>query len=836
MSEQDEIINEFLIESLENLDRLDQELVSLENDPENKNILNSIFRTAHTIKGTCGFLEFHKLETLAHKGENLLDSLRSGRLKLTQEITSALLALFDAIRKMLLSIEQTRTEGDNDYADLKALMARLNEPAQTAGVPAAQAALAKESPPPATPLPPVREESAPIFSAAPGATLSSPDGSQLAACGGGDGGDSDITNWDLIAEIMGPDAFKNETCDKGHAENAPQTPVAAQQPECPKENQTMQETPIASTLSAGLETAASTTATAAETVQAIAQEESKGGGLADSSLRVDVSLLDQLMNLVGELVLARNQILQFTKTQNQTDSTFVSTTQRLNLITSELQEGVMKTRMQPIANVWNKFPRVVRDIARACGKEVRIEMEGKETDLDKTIIEAIKDPLTHIVRNSVDHGIEKPEVRVKAGKPAEGRLLLRAFHEGGHVIIEITDDGAGINTARVKTKALEKGLLRPEQAARMSDAEINRLVFAAGFSTAEQVSNISGRGVGMDVVRSNIEKIGGAVDLTSTFGQGTTLKIKIPLTLAIVPALIVTSNRQRFDVPQVSLLELLRVEGEHIQKDVEAVDGSEFYRLRGNLLPLVYLDKMLNLCAAGCGTAANRQALNIVVVKADNRQFGLVVDQVHDTEEIVVKPLGKQLKDIHVFAGTTIMGDGRVALILDIPGVAKQAMIGIDHTQDRELESDADKSDDTGERHDKQTLLLVRIGEAYRAAIPLSLVNRLEEFSSSSIEEASGRQIVQYRGGLLPLVDLPGYFGAAHDNTSELRHVVVYRDNDKNVGLVVDQILDIVEDHVNLQHTEGKEGVLGTAVIQKKVTDLLDIPSILHQADPSFYM
>lgn len=827
MSEQDEIVNEFLIESLENLDRLDQELVSLENDPENKNILNSIFRTAHTIKGTCGFLEFHKLETLAHKGENLLDSLRSGRLQLTQEITSALLALFDAVRRMLQCIEQTRTEGDNDYAELKALMARLNEPALTADKPAVPPASATSVP--VSPLPVVGEESAPVFAAASNSTVCGPGGEQISV----GGGDEDITNWDLIAEILGPEAFQKEGYDNRTAKAESEVAASSPQPEFQKETQTMQETSIVSTITAGIESAATTATTAAETVQAITQDETKGGGLADSSLRVDVSLLDQLMNLVGELVLARNQILQFTKTQNQTDSTFVSTTQRLNLITSELQEGVMKTRMQPIANVWNKFPRVVRDIARACGKEVRIDMEGKETDLDKTIIEAIKDPLTHIVRNSVDHGIEKPEVRLKAGKPAEGRLLLRAFHEGGHVIIEISDDGAGINTARVKAKAIEKGLLRPEQAARMSDAEINRLVFAAGFSTADQVSNISGRGVGMDVVRSNIEKIGGAVDLTSVFGQGTTLKIKIPLTLAIVPALIVTANRQRFAIPQVSLLELLRVEGEHIQREIEDVDGVEFYRLRGNLLPLVYLDRMLNLTSTG--SSAGRQAVNIVVVKADNRQFGLVVDQVHDTEEIVVKPLGKQLKDIQVFAGTTIMGDGRVALILDVPGVAKQASIGTEHTTDHDLKDEDDASSDPVEAQNKQTLLLVRIGDGYRAAIPLALVNRLEEFKSTSIEEASGRKIVQYRGGLLPLVDLPGYFGSTHDSQPELRHVVVYRDNNRSVGLVVDQILDIVEDHVNLQHCEGKDGVLGTAIIQKKVTDLLDIPSILHQADPSFY-
>jgi two-component system chemotaxis sensor kinase CheA len=530
------------------------------------------------------------------------------------------------------------------------------------------------------------------------------------------------------------------------------------------------------------------------------------------------------MNLVGELVLARNQILQFTKTQ--TNSEFVSTSQRLNLITSELQEQVMKTRMQPIANVWNKFPRVVRDVAHQCGKQVRIEMEGKETDLDKTIIEAIKDPLTHIVRNSVDHGIEKPDVRIANGKEAEGRLLLRAFHEGGHVIIEIADDGAGLNTDRIKSKAIERGLITAEKAAKMSEKELNSLIFLPGFSTAEQVTNLSGRGVGMDVVRSNIERIGGSTDLSSTFGKGTTLRIKIPLTLAIVPALIVSCGGERFAIPQVSLVELMRVEGSNIAKQVESIHGSKFYRLRGNLLPLVYLSEELRLKH---DNSANLEKLNIVVVKAEERSFGLVVEVVHDTEEIVVKPLGKQLKQLSVFAGATIMGDGRIALILDVLGLARKARV-VGEAAKRAAEQKKEVVD-TSAASNRQTLLIVQTGKGTRAAVPLAAVHRLEEFPISSIERASGTEVVQYRGGILPLVDLPLLLTGSASIASgdgDQRQVVVYSTGRGVCGFVVDRILDIVEDHVNVQVGSARPGVKGSAIIQKQVTDMLDLDKIIE--------
>jgi two-component system chemotaxis sensor kinase CheA len=453
-------------------------------------------------------------------------------------------------------------------------------------------------------------------------------------------------------------------------------------------------------------------------------------------------------------------------------------------------------------------------------------MEGKETDLDKTIIEAIKDPLTHIVRNSVDHGLELPDVRVKAGKPAEGRIRLRAFHEGGQINIEISDDGAGIDPAKVRATAVRKGVVSAETAARLTDHEVISLIFQPGFSTAEQVTNLSGRGVGMDVVKTNIEKIGGQVDVQSTIGVGTTLRIKIPLTLAIIPALIVADGAgERYAIPQVNLLELVRLEGEQVTSGIEWVKDVSFFRLRGNLLPLAHLDRELDLgLSAGTSTL---DAINIVVLKADDRQFGLVVDTINDTEEIVVKPLSKQLKGVSAFAGATIMGDGRVALILDVLGLAQRAHVvsdikasGVGAAHEATAESEASEL---------QTLLLFRAGEHERMAIPLHSVARLEEFPASTIEWSGERPVVQYRGEILPLVTLGS---TTTDGSDGPRHVIVFSEHGRSVGLMVDQILDIVSDRIAVQRRLSRSGVLGSAVIQGRVTDLLDVTAILRNLEP----
>lgn len=748
----EEIIDEFLVESRENLDRLDLEFVELEADPTSRDLLASIFRTIHTIKGTAGFLGLDRLEAVSHVGESLLSRLRDGELTTDPQMVSALLGMVDAIREMLTVVETSGTDGSADYDHLTSLLQGFIDGTGPTTVPSTPPAAATEVP--ADPVP--TEVSAQPEVAAQPEVSAQPK---------------------VVAPEPQPAVVAPE----------PQPAVAAREPEpMPVE-------------------AASSSAAA-----------------PDTTIRVDVKLLDQLMNLVGELVLARNQILQYTSV-NQ-DPTFVNTSQQLNLITTELQEGVMKTRMQPIGNVWSKFPRVVRDLAMACDKQVRIQMDGEETELDKTILEAIKDPLTHVVRNSVDHGIESPEARVAAGKPAEGLLRLRAFHEGGQVIIEIADDGKGLDIARIQAKAVERGLITAEQAARMGERETSNLIFLPGFSTAAAVTNVSGRGVGMDVVKSNIEKIGGSVDVQSVEGHGTTLTVKIPLTLAIIPALVVSCDDARYAIPQVNLVELLRVDPTQDGPRIEFVGDAPVYRLRGRLLPVVHLREVLGMEPVD----TDQVAVNIVVLQADDRQFGLVVDQVNDTEEIVVKPLGPHLKSITAFAGTTIMGDGSVSLILDAIGIAQVGNV-ISEVRERGLTDDGPDAA-SGRSGDHRTVVVFGVG-GQRIAIPLSYVDRLEEIPVSSVERISGAEVVQYRDKLLTLLSMRRYLDVDPRSDGpdvEMLQVLVHSSQDRVYGLVVDEILDIVDADL----AEGERGtspaVSVSGVIGRRVTDLIDIEEIVQ--------
>ena len=766
----DEILKEFLVESYENMDRLDRDLVALEKDPRGKETLASIFRTIHTLKGGSGFLGFGKLEVVAHAAENLLSKLRDGIITINPELTSALLATVDAIRYVLGQIERVGQEGDKDFTSLIALLNRLYE-SNGGGLPDAARSSA-----------PVVETVARQMTTVENSSARTP-----------------VTSPTAPAPQSAPESFA-----------PPAQPAKIESP-----------SPLTGTGS-------STQAVEPET-GGTESSEARVSGVSDSTIRVDVGLLDKLMDLVGELVLARNQMLQFNS--QRSDSAFLSTSQRLNLITTELQGSVMKTRMQPIGKVWAGLPRLVRDLANQCGKKVRIEMLGKETELDKTIIEAIKDPLTHIVRNSVDHGIETPEVRSSRGKPEEGCLKIRAFHEGGQVNIEISDDGSGVDYEAVKQKAVQKGLITPEQAARMGDQEALHLLFLAGFSTAKKVTNVSGRGVGMDVVKTNIEKIGGTVDLQSEPGAGTTLKIKIPLTLAIIPALIITSGGDRFAIPQVSLLELVRMESEQARQQIEFIHGAPVYRLRGQLLPLVDLNQELKI-EGKSGTDAG--AVKIVVLQADGHPFGLVVDEINDTQEIVVKPLGKQLKGVACFVGATIMGDGRVALILDVLGLAQGAGV-VAEMRERAMMQPANPARSTADP--RQSLLLFEAGQGSRMAIPLATVARLEEFPSSSIEHSGAREVVRYRGQILPLIRVSSYLPAvapsATDN--EPLQVVVYSEEGRSVGLVVGRINDIIQETITVKRHAPGGGIFGSVVIQEKVTDLLDVQFIIRAAEPSFY-
>jgi two-component system, chemotaxis family, sensor kinase CheA len=809
MTDNDSVTREFLAESLENLDQIDRSLVALEREPGNRQILSSIFRTIHTIKGNSGFLGFRRLGAVTHAAEDLLHRLREGELTLSQEMTSGLLATLDAVREMLAAIQATGKDGDLDYTDLigqlRGLLAVPGEPlpplesapfvARPApAAPAAPAPLARPAAPPAPPAP--AAPAAPIIAEGSSPTVLDRDGLGEILVRLGRVSREELAEALRLQDLGDPGHVGEILVDRG-------------------------------------------TVRRADIVEALKEQAVAKPKATSNALRVDVGLLDKLMNLVGELVLTRNELMRLPATVGEGDAS--SAYQRLNLLTSELQEGVMKTRMQPIGSIFNKFPRVVRDLAVACGKQVRLEIEGEKTELDKSLIEAIKDPLTHIVRNCVDHGIELPDVRARLGKPAEGRILIRAFHAGGLVNVEISDDGAGIDIDRVKQKAIQHGLITPDKAARMTDREVIELIFLPGFSTVEAVSALSGRGVGMDVVKTNIERIGGSVDLRSRPHGGTDLRIKIPLTLAIIPALIITDSGERYVIPQVSLLELVRLEGARARTGIERLYDVPVYRLRGNLLPLVYLNQEMGLATEPA--AGGDDVVNIVVLQAGDCQFGLVVEDVSDTEEIVVKPLARQLQGNPLFAGATIMGDGRVALILDVLGLAKASRLVAedrDHALAEAQRASAPQPSDA----ERQSLLLLSSADDGRMAIPLASVSRLEYFPTHIIERAGGSDLVQYRKAILPLIYLtqvlperraaprrpelePGEIDMEAQRDESMLQVVVCASGGQSVGLVVDRILDIVDEPVTVSCPASRSGVLHSAVVQGRITEVLDLEAIL---------
>ncbi|MGD0940273.1 MAG: chemotaxis protein CheW [Terracidiphilus sp.] len=539
---------------------------------------------------------------------------------------------------------------------------------------------------------------------------------------------------------------------------------------------------------------------------------------AESTLRVDVTLLNRMMNLVGELVLTRNQVLQATSS----DPNMTLLSRRLDMVTADLRESVMKARMQPVSNIFSKMPRIVRDLSQSLGRKVRLQVEGQDTELDKSLLEAIKDPLTHAVRNSLDHGIEPPDVRVATGKDPEGTLKLRAAQEGSHVIIEVSDDGAGIAVEKVRQKAIERGLITPERAAHLAERELLQLIFLPGFSTAASVTNVSGRGVGMDVVRTNVEKIGGKVEIDSRTGKGTTLRLRIPLTLAIIPALIVRSLNQSFALPQGALSELVHIPPSQAAAAIEWIENAPLYRLRGHLLPLIFLDRLL-MPGVEHKIATERDNF-IAVLDADGRRFGLVVDGLADPEEIVVKPLSAVLKDIGLFSGATVLGNADLALILDPGSIAMK--VGVSLREDETAQSAE------GEVEDAKSLeyLLVEAG-GRRAAVPLGDVLRIEQVPLSRIEYIGYRPVLNFEGQLLPVEDTGGVLTAAESNpdagnrSEQQIIVVVCREGNRHVGIAVSHVLDVAAGG-DLFEAGTTQRTAGVTLLKNHVTGVVDLGSV----------
>ncbi len=773
----DDLLTEFLTETTESIGVIDGELVRFEQDPNDSEILSNIFRLVHTIKGTCGFLGLPRLEKVAHAGEDVLGLFRDGKLEVTPEAVTTILKCIDRIRELLEGLEETGEEPEGDdteiITELRAHIGGESSPAP-AVVPFAPAA------------PEVSDTGVPI----------SESGAPVAA--------------ELLAEVAAAEAsgIVAATDSQMSADMAAEN--AAEQPD--------QAPPAAQAAPAKVPVPAKKKKPPAKKKEV----EHKEPSVASQSIRVNVELLENLMTLVSELVLTRNQLLQMVRGQD--DSEFKVPLQRLSHITTDLQEGVMKTRMQPIGNVWAKLPRIVRDLSVESGKKIDLQMIGADTELDRQVLELIKDPLTHMVRNSADHGLEEPEGREEAGKPVTGVITLQAFHEGGHIVIEIADDGRGLNMERIRFKILDNGMATEAEMEGMTDQQIQQYILKPGFSTAEKITSVSGRGVGMDVVRTNIEKIGGTIEFKSVEGSGSTFTIKIPLTLAIVSALVVECSNERFAIPQISVLELVRA-SVHDQNSIEMINESPVLRLRNRLLPLVSLRDLLKLEAK---EDEHDEELFIIVTQVGTYSFGIIVDKVFDTEEIVVKPVSPILRDIGFYSGNTILGDGSVIMILDPNGIATATGQGSGAAEAAETDVSV-----LGHEEEKSAMLIFRAGsENELKAVPLALVARLEEIEMTETESSHGQVVVQYRGHLMPLIP----FSSAHQWKTEGRQpVLVFTDRDRSMGLVVDEIVDIVEEHLNIELSADQDGLIGSAVIDEKATDVIDAGYFLTQAFPDWF-
>ncbi len=625
---------------------------------------------------------------------------------------------------------------------------------------------------------------------------------EIAVTGGEPDGDDEPLKADLNAWLIGSPAARPSVVVAPAAAPAPAAvPEAAAVPQPAAVPE-----PVAESSAAEAPTPPAVEIPAGKT--AVVQPEaparrSEARSVADSTVRLDVTLLDRLMNLVGELVLTRNRVLQQSASIGDADLTNIA--QHLDLTTTELQRTVMKTRLQPLSVVWNKLPRIVRDLSLSCGKQVELVTEGEETELDKAIIEAVKDPFTHLVRNALDHGIEAPDVRAAKGKNPTGTLRLTATQEGGQVTIQIIDDGGGIDPEKVKAKAIERGLLTPAQVAGLSHREALNLIFLPGFSTAATVSNVSGRGVGMDVVRTHIEKLGGSVDVESRLGEGSVFSLRIPLTLAIVPALTVRCGSETVAVPQSGILEIVSLSGN--ESSTFDMDGQRVLRLRDRLLPLLPLREALDLE----GEAASSGV--VIVCQSDGRTVGLVVDSVVRTQEIVVKPLGKWVSSIGLYAGATILGDGTVALILDVPGLIVRAAFKGEDTRRAVV--------DAGEARRRTFVraMMVRAGHR-RIAIPLDAVTRLEEIQTEALSWLGAQEVVPYRGSILPVVRVT-------QATAEARatNLVVCSVEGQTFGVAVDEVLQVseVDPAAQSYHADAASGV---ALIEGAVTEWLDLAAL----------
>lgn len=880
-----EIIAEFVIESREGMAEIENDLLTIEANGANidSDLVNKVFRTIHSIKGGSGFLGLATIGELAHVMENLLSMVRNEELIPTSEIVEVLLRSADSLNQMIENVDTSNGTDVSDHIKKLEAIAAGTYSAANDSSPASESAETSDADEP---------EDLP---ASHGSEFPRTSGEQLAQLRG-NGNHIYAIEFDLIqdkpynksplnlfsrirdtgelleAEI---DTEQVPTLDESFPESlilkvliatildlevverfwhlpegriqlvgeerssttpAPQSSETQVSPEQPPAPQREEKAMNASSV----EPAADTSNKSQHNENAPAAK--AGGTTIESNIRVSVSVLDRLMNLAGELVLGRNQLLQ---TISKNDFKNIETvSSRLDHVTSELQETIMQTRMQPIGTVFSKFTRVVRDLSNSLNKQCDLIIEGKEVELDKTIIESIGDPLTHLVRNAVDHGIETPEERTQKGKDPHGTIHLAAYHQEGKVNIRISDDGAGIDSEKLKAKALEKGIISREEAQMMSERDAIRLIFHPGFSMAEKISEVSGRGVGMDVVKTNFEKLGGSVDIETKVNGGSTINVRLPLTLAIIPSLIVRRGEDRFAIPQVNISELVRIKAGDTERRIERVKNAEVFRLRGSLLPLVRLTEALDDASDNSASQKKstekteqqddiQEATNIIVLEVGQLRFGLIVDGLQDSEEIVVKPLGSHLKGSSCLSGATVLGDGRIALILDVAGLAVRSDLSRDDNQQVDLHAHDELASD--EEHISTLLFSNHPDEQF--GIPMSIVDRIERVKSEQINTVGDQQVLQYRGGTLPLLKLENWITCQPAPEQQHLFVVVMRVSDREVGLITPKILDIRGVPTTLDSTTFQEsGILGSQIIDDITTRFIDGFELARRSFPEWFV
>ncbi len=770
----DDILVEFLAECEEGVTRLDQELVALEQNPDDSERVAEIFRVMHTIKGTSGFLGLARLERVTHAAETVMGAVRDGSLRVSPEIVTLLFKALDRTKLILQGLANDQREPEGSDEDLIAELLRVveGEEAGAGGAPE-----------------PVAEEAG---GEKPAAAEASAEEARAAEAPPQEARTDEAAPQEAGADEASPEApARSET---PRAEAGEPADAGAKQPAATAEGAAAGKKPAEKRPGRGPAAA--------------------GTKPAASTLRVSVALLESLMSCVSELVLTRNQLIRLAREIGKVE--LDSAVQRLDNITTALREGVMKARMQPISNAWSGLPRLVRELSSALGKQVELRMEGGSTELDRQLLEYVRDPLTHMVRNAVDHGIETPAERAAAGKPERALLRLSAGQEGGTVVIRISDDGRGLNLERIGQKALALGLCTPDELAAMSPQQIAGLIFAPGFSTADKVTNVSGRGVGMDVVRSNVEQIGGSVKVDSEPGQGTTFTVSIPLTLAIMPALIVSVAEHRLALPQLGILEIVRC-GDHDERKITTVDGCPILRLRDRFLPVLSMREILGLDP---GSEEEAQTGYVLVLEAGGQPYGVLVDGVLDSEEIVVEPIASVLKDLTVFAGATILGDGQVAMVLDLKGLDKR--LAERHSRQAAVHA---VSEGAEEERNRTSLLRFQAGNEILRAVPLALISRIECIEAGRAEHCSGRTVIRFGDELVPLVDIDGNtYGLEADG----RLALIFADAGRRFGLLIDKIVDVVETEIRISLRGGPETVLGAAVIGERSTELIDIGCLVE--------